>query len=1085
MAAAPNSSDYPNFAELCRQARDMEKNALSVPPSPLSGAIGIDDSGSIFPKEFESYTFAYMLSEAYKVERNIFASSYKPAMSSGGKAEQGAFEQKISSELHKFVSRDSQGVPAAPLFKPEQPQAPKAPAFQSPSVPNIPLPTSILPLGKPGQKQWASPTAMPSKSAQEKPGAPEMIPPPPPPEDEDGSKPPYEVEEFEKSGKPANIISKKEQERANLIPEEEEEPLPVPEEEAPLPEPADEPEEEPEGEGGEETESAPKGKAMPKPEDKEDVWDTSKKPQASAAEAEPAAAKAARPTNSPSLSSSSRISPRLRAIIEERMRRDEEREHKDKADEAAFEREVPQEPTPERADDVSLSSRERLLKKLEKSYPKRKMASEDFIESERAVAEDEHDVEEEKAIKERPEEDIWEEPKASAAAPKKKEPAAEYSGSEYEPGGKGAKSEPSGQEQEEKPPAIAPLAREGYARPSAMNKSGILIQPIFADDSGGKAEKTSQQAQAPQPSDEARLKKIQRIIDELSPDRYKAAAQAQAEAEPLSSAPKARARGTSTEINEDFKVEADPWDEASGEKAPEKPQPRPSAKKPAPAPEEEGEGQEGEPEAAQEEDKGQDSEPEQPDDDAGGAPQDEQEPEKPVSRAPAKKAPAARMAPARIIPSKKAGKQPAPAIQKKAPAQPAATGAKKAAPVPQAKQIPAKGKPQKAVQLPAPVPLPMKKAAPEKKALPYVTRDAQPQDGGSRQQQGKGAPRAIPPRQPSKQIPATGSSASQPQIPPYAKDTSAVPSSSPKHGARILPGGVAIPSAYQQTYVPPARPRALQATAQESRPMSAPQDAPAEGRKLSRVLPFRAVRQPEPEPEEKTPDELEQEKLKATTADSLRKKLQAPPPDDDEDAQEEGEGMDSEPEQREEESDSPPAPDEQDIPLPPEPESPGKTENRRQEGKPEKPKSALPPRPFEQSSREISGEAKLPEKNDDDELSIPSPSQEDKPPEPAPDDYADAKQQFKRKIEQEGLKEDIRAESEETLEQYAKENMIWLYEIYKMGGMTREDFIEKVREQSGSNRGSQPGGAHGEASTPPANPALESLNRELGKKPKK
>ena len=243
--------------------------------------------------------------------------------------------------------------------------------------------------------------------------------------------------------------------------------------------------------------------------------------------------------------------------------------------------------------------------------------------------------------------------------------------------------------------------------------------------------------------------------------------------------------------------------------------------------------------------------------------------------------------------------------------------------------------------------------------------------------------------------------------------------------------------------------------------MSAPQDAvqqaPSGAKKTARVFPPKTAMHP-PEPEEKTPEELEQEKLNATTVESVRKKLQSPPP---------WEEPGGEPEKEELEAQL--VPDEQDVLIPPKPES----EENKTAG--EKPKSALPARPFEQSSREISGEAKLPDK--DDELSVPMPSQDDKPPEPAPDDYAGAKEQFKRKIEQEEKKEDIRAESEETLEQYAKENLIWLYEIYKMGGMSREDFLDKVREQS------HPGGQQ-ETDAPPVNSALENLNRELGKKKK-
>ncbi|MFA6489483.1 MAG: hypothetical protein WCT52_02275, partial [Candidatus Micrarchaeia archaeon] len=815
--------------------------------------------------------------------------------------------------------------------------------------------------------------------------------------------------------------------------------------------------------------------------------------------------------------------------------------------------------------------------------------SEDFLESERSVSEEEHEVEEEKAAP-KAEEDSWEEPKQPAATPKKKVVVAEYSRPEIEPAEQEQKEEAPAPS--EKPPAvvIAP-AREGYARPSAMNKGGLLIQPIFADDTSSSKpeEKATEQLSPQQQTDDARLKKIQRIIDELSPDRYKSAVSApvQEEETPVAKTPKGRARGSSTEVNDDFSVDGvsgadDSREEEEAE--PEKPQPKPPAKKsipaPAPAPEPEEEEPQEEAKAEVAEPPEEELAPEQPEEEPE-QPEEEPEPKskqgKQVSAPSAKKAQLAKKG-AKSLPSKKAAKQAEPLTVPKAKAGKQQPAAKKkgAAPVQKAPEKPLpkpvvqpkivaqpkpvaqptvaqpkstvqskpvsqqKGKPFKAIAKPpakqepkepepdmdadvekamesfgsnaseeeTQKPLPQKKQLPVKpavqelkKPLQFVARpqpragsrqpqskpqaddneSRQPQskpqaeDGGDRQQQGKPTGRILPPRQLPKQVPATGSSTSQPQVPAYAKDTSAVPSSSTKPGTRILPGGMAIPSAYQQTYVPPARQRVLPTRAQESRPTSAPQDEKQEDlpleKKPMRVLPTKIpIRkpEPEPEPEEKTPEDFEQEKLRARTAESLRKKLQAPVPD-------EGPEEAHEKEAQENEEERVPSPDADDVPLPP----------KSEDSASEKPKSSLPSRPFQQSSREISGEAKLPEK-DDDELSIPSPSQEDEPPEPAPNDYADAKQQFKRKIEQAGLKEEIRMESEETLEQYAKENMIWLYEIYKMGGMSREDFIEKVREQSGSHgEGQQSGGTQGEASAPPANPALESLNRELDKKAKK
>jgi hypothetical protein len=140
--------------------------------------------------------------------------------------------------------------------------------------------------------------------------------------------------------------------------------------------------------------------------------------------------------------------------------------------------------------------------------------------------------------------------------------------------------------------------------------------------------------------------------------------------------------------------------------------------------------------------------------------------------------------------------------------------------------------------------------------------------------------------------------------------------------------------------------------------------------------------------------------------------------------------------------------------------------------------SSLPSkRAFEKQTREVSSEAKLPEKEEEDALPLPTEEEKEDIPVPTPDDYLDAKQQLRHKLEQEEIKQELKEESEEMLEQYAKENIVWLYEIYKIGALSREDFLERVREEMH--------GKKEEEIEPPSNPALESLNRELEKKEKK
>ena len=377
--------------------------------------------------------------------------------------------------------------------------------------------------------------------------------------------------------------------------------------------------------------------------------------------------------------------------------------------------------------------------------------------------------------------------------------------------------------------------------------------------------------------------------------------------------------------------------------------------------------------------------------------------------------------------------------------QPAVQAAAKQSSAPRKLPVAAKAQPEARMHAPAKATAAAKKQAPAREEKPDEP-----------EQETSQFPRTLVQKPVPKQSSLQSAGARQPQVPPYAKDTSAVPTSSERQ--RILPGGVSVPSStYAQTYVPPARPRTPPSLVREQQPSDSEPVSVKVPLGKPRMLPKKPVAIKEVE--EKTPDELEQEKLSSMPLDSVRKKLAA-----------EGQGAPSDSGQ--EQSDSG-----QDDGIP----SPEGEEGKApREG--EKQKSALPARPFEQSSREISGEAALPENNEDDSLSVPAPPPDEKPPEPAPGDYSDAKEQLRRKIAEEGLKRGITAESEEMLEQYAKENLIWLYEIYKMGGMSREDFLDKVREQSHNG---QPGGADGNQQEQPANPALENLNRELEKKMKK
>jgi hypothetical protein len=129
--------------------------------------------------------------------------------------------------------------------------------------------------------------------------------------------------------------------------------------------------------------------------------------------------------------------------------------------------------------------------------------------------------------------------------------------------------------------------------------------------------------------------------------------------------------------------------------------------------------------------------------------------------------------------------------------------------------------------------------------------------------------------------------------------------------------------------------------------------------------------------------------------------------------------------------------------------------------------------------KEIAGEAELPAEEETDELEVPKPPPEDA--EPAPQKYEEAKEGFRAKMQQEGIREKTRQDADAMLEAYAKENLVWLYEIYSMGGMPREDFLQRVKEKMAEAGVAQPQ----QAPEAPANPALANLGREIDKRYKK
>ncbi|MEM4634051.1 MAG: hypothetical protein QW275_02760, partial [Candidatus Anstonellaceae archaeon] len=260
---------------------------------------------------------------------------------------------------------------------------------------------------------------------------------------------------------------------------------------------------------------------------------------------------------------------------------------------------------------------------------------------------------------------------------------------------------------------------------------------------------------------------------------------------------------------------------------------------------------------------------------------------------------------------------------------------------------------------------------------------------------------------------------------------------------RILPGGVRTFPSLAKTYVPPARDRILPKDSMQKAASPQPKVAepePSQVRiakeiesaavkikrlpveKIAKAIPKKEVLD-EPVEKQKTFEEIEEEKRRADAAAKLAKKL------------------------------------------------------------------ALHKEPSKQipKTREIAGQAELPLEEEEDLPKVPLPKEEKEEdiPIPLPEQYEAAKEEFKYKAALEEKKEEISkfaaSETEEMLEEYAKENLLWLYEIYKMGGMSREDFLQKVKEKMAEEKGEK----IGSSTTPePSNPAFQNISKEIEKKSK-
>ena len=879
---------FPSFSEICRTARDTEKRLLAATPSQISGVLHPGEATAIFPKEFDEYTYPLLLSEAHKVERKLFAASYAGTLTgqgAGAAAPPQIDERKMEIEAREVSDYELSQKPGEkkegasrfgiPNFGGlRNPFGKKEGAKPLPEAAPVPseeeIPAEVLMARR--ERMMRTETEAPSPEA------------PPAPTDEE----------------------KIAERRRGLVPEEaEEEEL---EKEAPVP-------------------------MM----DEEEQFEKPQEEQKTALEEEEAFEKpqetVAAPSAGPSskLGASSKISPRLREIIEEKLRREEEKEHAElKAtaraapQEQEEEKEEPQEPEEKAASPVEegeeekiyMSARERLLAKLQKQKGKMAPASEEEEEEKRP-------------------------------ARLRREARGE-------------------QEELEEKPAPPPLRA---ASPFAQ-KGGIQIKPIFAEEVGSQkeeepkvdqekygeekeGEETGQKSEDEE-SDE-RMVRIQRIIDELSPDKLKSKLEEKEEPE-MGEEPVEKKRIKA-------KVSAEPEEE-------EVPEEGPGEKEKIPA-------------------------------------------RIPVSKKQLqqkKVQAAAKGAKGKVLP-KEAVKKPASRIQK-APPSVSSTA-------PQLRTLPQK-KAAKALQ---------KEEAQEEETPPQKT------------------PVRVLPTKPVK--PSV-----QPVSPKTQQQAEAKPRVLPglgkSSGVRPLPLSQSVRPPAPKTYVPPVRLRAAQPE-EEEKESKEPGEEQEKAEELQQVPPKKPAEQA---PFQKPKPSIALPKQQLTSAERM---LQARPKK----------------QVLDEPFEEPPSPEmvEEDKRVK------QRAEKLTQFARIQQTASAVSSAKLKKP-HDIAGEAALPA--EEEELSVPKPPTAEEEI-PKPQDYAQAKEKLKYREQQEEITQNARKENEEMLESYAKENLTWLYEIYKMGGIAREAFLQKVQEKIDEEKGV---GGPGAAEQEPENPALSNLEKQVEKKKK-
>ena len=888
------TSEFPDFPEACRRARELEKNLLTVKQSALSGTLSPEGHEAILPAEFDAYNYSFLLAEAQKIERRLFmvgmqnqysaqpsASGATQAAKSGVKssAEQGLSDggmpylagprqapsgKNIEDELRRFATGESAAPAnqyAPPTLQKQPPSQQRQEVSEMPAQPReMPLQPPELPT-QPSETPKQEPKFSISQSWRASPPKPPAIPKQQQPKDSAQAAEDFEPSEQKQSGG-----------------EENEEEKFVVEREAP-------------------------SSSMP-----------DEKPQAATA--------------------SSRLSPRLRAIIEEKLRRQDERRKKEAP--VSLDVETPEEEEkqveggaqPEAVQmqeeqEIVMSSRERLLKKLQREKPAAPskatpVENEDggmAAEKENAEAAEEKDASAEK-------EELAAE-KSRAAVPQDSIEKEEL------------------QEMREPLPAPEPSPLPF----SRFSKSGLQIKPIFpGDDSSQEAPEKSAPSQPKEENE--RMRRIQKIIEDLSADKYRA-----------------------------------------------------GAIQPSPAVSEE-EGRQEQEISIQ------------------------QEPSVSKVKSGTKKSTLAKLPKQPLLEKSKAKKFP---TQKEPDEIPEETELPK---TPVAKPKPSRKKPEASREEEEPEPTESQPADSEEPV--EAPSDESRQDALSRPFAARG--RIFPTL---RQAQAASAKQKPPAKPGTGKRniraSEANEQSQQPAGAKMkskqaspLPSAQQSAKAQQKTYVPPVKSQLLFKMRQkdgEENPAVQNKGAKenAKNAGAASAIP-KKIALDMPLNEEKTPEEIFEDNRRQQISEALQRKLSV--------------SMESQVQPLEQKQS--PAP-----------------RQAWQEASQEKPRQPVsqPPLSFKKS-HDIAGEAVLPPEEGEAiaEDEIPKPPSQADSAAPKSVDYEKAKEGFKLKIQEEE-EEKSAPRPDDELEQYAKENIVWLYEIYKMGGMAREDFISKVREKMGEHSG--------------------------------